>query len=1005
MNPGTPNTSSSRKYKRCNNDRVTTKISKYFNPIQNADIVESPYKDLLASNDDIKPIEIDDDCDDFKTPKPVRIAKVFEISKQSNALHDKKIKCSKPYKRKKTNVQKKKHLRENNISKLFTKSMENDTELNSEHLHMALALSKSEVQNVDNTDHNHSSNNELTPILSSQEKIHRFKEALEQFGFNMPTKNKNCLSRKEFQTTKRKNSKFKYITPVLCTRTEAERCDLIQNKIALIIKLNDIITPAENIKWQLSTNSLKEHHSEDAIIFNMNGTCLSNEEYFVLSLNVPHCKYVPGCLLKNWEDILGRDKSPERSDNTEARDHIENIYNSKDMYKINSNEINLDHNRDTLEAEHPTEVSLNLENDHENSIPESPKHRSKSLQTSEIRSICEKTNDEVILNSQSNCEDASLNAKINSPIISLESETSCSNYFENLSPDLFSSGDEGVPLKIHSRSISNKNINTSLTEIYSIVDVSIHQTDELKQISVTNDCKSPIREIEDMILLENESVINITISQIDKLKQLSVNKGFESARLEKLKNILGCNNFHNPDIQERPVCLFNVNNDDDGFISTEQEKMETEISNQDNKLIDLTNNTDSDCQIIDESREDTFTSKGKLKRFSSFNSTTSIDSTVSCASDLSIVISDEELNYSTINSTSYRKHKNKKNGKNEHVEPSLMNLSSFFEELSNDLKGTLRIQGTSSQLINLNETEIFECNSPKQEEIDNYNSILPTLANIAAKHTGQNQETGSLKMICKSSLLNGTKNVHNPDEIVLQKPQTNNSNHSNSPTFNGNKKFVNLTTKLSKSPEGTPPNNDTFLIKTDNITPLPNYMVMDTPKIAGELKKFGLKPLKRKRGVQLLQYLYDVTHPEVPEEKSVDSENAIYHELGVKRRVPSKNADIINSLSAVTDKVEIVGDIISESESVDDLILEHKHSIKISTCAVPLNIAWHNLLAANPSIRESMLIYEPLEVDNLYMMLKAQGMKYNIQDVVTFLDRQCITIRTKQRKKSSTVSN
>lgn len=44
------------------------------------------------------------------------------------------------------------------------------------------------------------------------------------------------------------------------------------------------------------------------------------------------------------------------------------------------------------------------------------------------------------------------------------------------------------------------------------------------------------------------------------------------------------------------------------------------------------------------------------------------------------------------------------------------------------------------------------------------------------------------------------------------------------------------------------PDYNKYIIKTDSVTPAQNYSEMDTPKIHRELSKFGLKPLKRKRG-------------------------------------------------------------------------------------------------------------------------------------------------------------
>ncbi|XP_063905071.1 uncharacterized protein LOC135124131 isoform X1 [Zophobas morio] len=177
---------------------------------------------------------------------------------------------------------------------------------------------------------------------------------------------------------------------------------------------------------------------------------------------------------------------------------------------------------------------------------------------------------------------------------------------------------------------------------------------------------------------------------------------------------------------------------------------------------------------------------------------------------------------------------------------------------------------------------------------------------------------------------------------------------------------------LSHVPSNDTPStsNASFVIKTKNVTPMANYDDMDTPKITKELDRYGLKPLKRQKGAKLLKYIYESTHPIIGDENhAAKKRRTHYPQYG-----------------------NLVGDVGDPGE----VILERKQSKKFATCALPLHIAWHNFVMSNPKIRENILLYEPLQLEVLHSMLKDQGFKFNIQDLLAFLDKKCITIRTAQ---------
>ncbi|CAJ0569791.1 unnamed protein product, partial [Mesorhabditis spiculigera] len=67
------------------------------------------------------------------------------------------------------------------------------------------------------------------------------------------------------------------------------------------------------------------------------------------------------------------------------------------------------------------------------------------------------------------------------------------------------------------------------------------------------------------------------------------------------------------------------------------------------------------------------------------------------------------------------------------------------------------------------------------------------------------------------------------------------------------------------------------VLKTQGVTPEPEYTKMSDDQVKGELAKHGLRPMGRKNAVKLLQQIYESTHPTVdPDEaqKAVSSNSA-----------------------------------------------------------------------------------------------------------------------------------
>lgn len=143
-----------------------------------------------------------------------------------------------------------------------------------------------------------------------------------------------------------------------------------------------------------------------------------------------------------------------------------------------------------------------------------------------------------------------------------------------------------------------------------------------------------------------------------------------------------------------------------------------------------------------------------------------------------------------------------------------------------------------------------------------------------------------------------------------------------------NKQFEN--DSLTRTPNTITATNDeetintptqNVIIKTENVTPMLNYEAMNTPTIQQELNKYGLKSLKRPRGVQILKYIYEATHPLV----SVQGENERMSDEDMKvvksRRIGDANVGLEGNVSQKEmchswerdeGAVRVVGDLLVE---------------------------------------------------------------------------------------------
>lgn len=76
--------------------------------------------------------------------------------------------------------------------------------------------------------------------------------------------------------------------------------------------------------------------------------------------------------------------------------------------------------------------------------------------------------------------------------------------------------------------------------------------------------------------------------------------------------------------------------------------------------------------------------------------------------------------------------------------------------------------------------------------------------------------------------------------------------------------------------------------------------------------------------------------------------------------------------------------------------------LQIPSCALPLQIAFYNMIRSNQQLQNFILQFRPLDLDAIHKHFRRFGLSYQLNDIIAFLDRRCITFRTKEQSYSKT---
>ncbi|XP_077559913.1 mutagen-sensitive 312 isoform X1 [Haemaphysalis longicornis] len=187
------------------------------------------------------------------------------------------------------------------------------------------------------------------------------------------------------------------------------------------------------------------------------------------------------------------------------------------------------------------------------------------------------------------------------------------------------------------------------------------------------------------------------------------------------------------------------------------------------------------------------------------------------------------------------------------------------------------------------------------------------------------------------------------------------------------------------------------------VTPLPDYAAMQTPELRDQLQRFGVRRLPRTRAVNVLNRIYDETHPLVPEtppRPPVSSRQEVnagdgreYRKEQSARSGPSEWFPGSGSADEEPYRYHV-----SSSSGEDGGSDSSDAGIKEQL---------GNFFKRNTELLESVLTYEPIDFQKLRLSLKEASIRISSKSLINYLDEQCITFtmprsekqQAKQRKR------
>ncbi|CAH1955854.1 unnamed protein product [Acanthoscelides obtectus] len=963
------------------------------------DSFDSPYRHCLS---EIKCVETNNEDDSFATPTITR----SKVQKQ-------------PAKRQ---IKKNTKCKSQRIDAIFKKAKDklSHLDVNPDHLQMAIALSKSTF-------------NQENPVKSKRLNVEertfdpKLGSILERYGFRS---SRSVPSRTTFNQEEafqqRKRSRFLY---ALFSTAQEDKNALIDEKISTVISQPIINFENGVAEKNIFSNILKNCHVIHSKLLKIH-SYNSNEDasnYYTRSLNLERTLSSCGSLLKNWESIPGRESpNPEEQPQEDYLHQScrESEFELKDTKsdEFSSCSINIiNHLEQTPSTDSLKEIekwldidSVQVDTSHGDSCSSNGTNSSDTL-AKRIKLGCIKPDKVNIHDAKSGqSEKTSQYFNTTSKLSETEiGEGSAPSRSYCVSPDLFSSEDE-ESVKITEKCMklqgnAQASSNQKGIECYESFSADSSALSQEMYTSVNSKaCDNPNNRTRYGKVKDDQDKVILILDSDDDSNVIAENKTDKKAE-EKASmhttDLLSCltesfeqkvPQLYGPqyEIEDKSITEQILSFDKKSFCINGNEKcgehklfvsMDSHLNEQTENPAISTENLEREDQILEGKNQGSMSPLNCL----STNLTVNMDFDEPRCSSASKLYSPSFNSNSKLNVTEYIE-----NMLGEDYVTDDVNEEQHNNEisLSQSSSGSIVISDEELNCTKLQQKTNSHSDDELEDEKASYDENIEEKDAMGVnekKRMSEHQKKSGNFSDSFDELLQNSEVLTDIDNLVCE-PELSKPCHRKSKSVE-NKDMTNLDIVPI-----TPKNKNKLIIKTRNVTPMPDYEKMSSAEIVDELKKFRVKPLKRQRGITMLKYIYECTHPLVPTtERYRDEveENRVF-----KKRRKDDNVEevsIEDSETRLMSKDIVCKNDIIESENPEDLIFERKIPAKLAYCRIPLQIVWYNFVQSNSELKKNILLYEPIHLNSVYAMLKEQsGCKFHMEDFITFLDKKSITFRT-----------
>uniref|UniRef100_A0A224Z068 Structure-specific endonuclease subunit SLX4 n=1 Tax=Rhipicephalus zambeziensis TaxID=60191 RepID=A0A224Z068_9ACAR len=180
------------------------------------------------------------------------------------------------------------------------------------------------------------------------------------------------------------------------------------------------------------------------------------------------------------------------------------------------------------------------------------------------------------------------------------------------------------------------------------------------------------------------------------------------------------------------------------------------------------------------------------------------------------------------------------------------------------------------------------------------------------------------------------------------------------------------------------------------VTPLPDYGAMQTPELRDQLQQYGVRRLPRKQAVNVLNHIYDETHPLVPETPV----RITFPRRGMNA---GSDRDYRSGPMLTSGRPEPFSGSSSANEEPSHYSVSSRSSGEDGSCSdtsdTDIKEQLRRFFERNTELSESILMYEPIDFQKLRLNLKQANIRISSKSLINYLDEQCITFTMPRSEK------